>query len=153
MTFKVFDNFDECLKEYERVRPWVLNTLVYENSGMTERDVIERIGSRKMILVSIDSAYALVSFVQSEEHAGFASSFGLEDDKKFALLHLVGGRMNSSLPAIFDALEDLEKYVSSTGYHRIVAIGRKGWKRIVEAHGFKTEPHNELENTYTKEVI
>lgn len=153
MGFKVFDDFDECLKEYERVRPWVLNTLVYENSGMTERDLIEAIGRRKMILVSIETAYALISFVQSEEHAGFANAFGIEDDEKYVLLHLIGGRMNVSLQGIFDALNEFEKYVLSMGYRRIVAIGRKGWKRVVEAHGFKTEPHNELENTYTKEVL
>jgi hypothetical protein len=152
MTFKVFDDFDECLAEYERVRPWVLNTLFYENTGMTEREVMEAIGRRKMVLVSIDTAYALISFVQSEDHSVFDSAFGIEDEGKFVLLHLIGGQMNESLGAIFAEMEAFEKYVLSKGYRRIVAIGRKGWKRVVEANGFETKPHNEFENTYSKEV-
>lgn len=153
MAFKVFDDFDECLAEYERVRPWVLNTLYYENTGMTEREVMEAIGSRKLILISINNAYTLMSFHHSDEHVGFANSFDVEDENKYALLHLVGGRMNQSVGDIFEALNELENYVLEKGYNKIVAIGRKGWKRFVEKHGFKTEPYNELENTYFKEVI
>ncbi len=149
----VFDDFDECLKEYERVRPWVLNTLWYENSGMTEREVMAAIGSRRLILITSENAYALVSFCHSDDHSGFASAFDLEDEGKFALMHLVGGRMNGSLREITDLIPDVENYVRGHGYSRLVAVGRKGWKRVLEANGFKTEPHNELENTYTKEVL
>lgn len=150
---KVFDDFDECLQEYERVRPWVLNTLWYENSGMTEREVMAAIGSRRLILITIEQAYALVSFCHSEEHSGFVSAFDIEDEGKFALMHMVGGRPNSSLKEIFEVLPQVEQYVRESGYSRIVAIGRRGWKRFLEAHGFETEQNNEFENTYTKEVL
>lgn len=147
---KVFDDFDECLAEYERVRPWVLNSLWYENSGMTEREVMEAIGRRKMILATIDNAFALFSICHSDEHVGFATL--VEDEDQFLLLHLIGGRMNQSLMDIFNALGEIEQYAKQHNCKRISAVGRKGWKRIVEKHGFRTETHNEFENMYIKEV-
>lgn len=148
----VFDDFDECLKEYERVRPWVLNTLWYEDSGMTERDVMEGIGSRKLILLTIPNAYALISFCHSDEHYGFVDAFDIEDTDKYLLLHMIGGRMNSSIADIFAHLDEVEEYAKAKGYRKIIAIGRKGWKRFVQQYGFTTEPHNEKQNKYIKEV-
>jgi hypothetical protein len=149
----IFNDFEECLKEYERIRPWVLNALWYEDTGMTERELIDEIARRKLVLITIDTAYALISFCNSEDHIGFVSALDIEDEDKFALLHLIGGRMNQSLESIFDAMPEVEEYVKSRGFKKIVAIGRKGWKRFVEKHGFETEPLNEKENKYKKEVL
>lgn len=139
------------MREYERVRHLVLNVL-NRQSDYSEKDILEMIGSRKLLLLTTDKAFALISFHLNRDDELFCK-IGEPDENSFALIHLCGGETNKSLNEIFGQREDFESLVKSKGYNRILAIGRKGWKPFIQLFGFNVIGCKEKEFIYEKEVL
>lgn len=125
MTVKIYDDKVEFFTEYNRLKPFIDKAVKW--SDEPENNLVNDILNRKLLLVSIDNAFALISINQDEEN-------------KFCHYRLCGGQ-TGSMQDIMKSMETVEAFAKEKNCTHMSLIGRKGWIKFLTKYGFEAEPY------------
>lgn len=104
---------------FEHCRKWIEDALSYSGGTHEFQDVVDGILSGRMQLWPAERGCAVTEIVEFPK-------------KRTINVFLAGGEMD----AIIDMLKSAKEWGIAQGCSSMTIAGRKGWKRVLEPHGF-----------------